>query len=448
MNTVTYESIQTQNDIEFLDSLVRSFTTIQGLIKTNNLHSGLKAFNDKYISTEYDKIDKLISERFGFKVKHVFGRQPYAVMPAKFGRPSIIDRNISRTVEELSKANAQCRGECNPDLKPEDIRTIVLKDDFHSIIKQYLRNLKDVEKSFTDGTVVIDNENAVIKGLKLTYPVYILVNPVILVRDFKLTPLECVATLLHECGHIFTHIEYSIYNIQRSVLFMENVLGYLGKGGNKVIDKEKVDHVLTMEDEELKIVNEHNKSYVSNSERLADQFSARFGLARETASAVVKIGEVSRFYASSLAMTNRITTFGIGILIYIVLGGIALDIYALYLLATTLTNYLLKVFSGSSRSKETSYDTEVERLRLLKEDLIAQIRLGGVNKRYIKDYVDQINDIELMMLDIPNESTIDRLADMLGINKKSLGVHNMAMLRGTLLNNDLYAKAIQIEKGL
>jgi hypothetical protein len=330
--------------------------------------------------------------------------------------------------------------------------------DAYSAINENLKSVKRFEKALNTDGVVVDFENAVITGMPKDVTFFLICDLYLLMSNFGLarTPRECVAILLHEIGHDFTHIAYSYRQIRHTTVLMESFLELANKKGSvddiKLMSKEKLG-VDIKGDSPVEVAVNLTRALVSNShstdvvaftdsEHLADQFAARFGLGAEIA---VALNDIHRLYYCSpfinvLAMTLLSFVYTLLISFSIAFAGmVALVVGVVSTLLLIILPTINQILFGGDDTGETTYDSFLQRVSRIRLDVVRQMRENNLPKKVIKDYLKSIDKLNVVIKqNYNNKGIFEALGDISPWNIDKYVMTRTQRLLEELSENDLH----------
>ncbi len=432
-DTLSLENIHTQVDDPIVKTIEEAFTKLKSFIEYDNVGSTITLFRRKSSKKIIDDLDKALSKRFGLNLKHLATSQTlYATMTVSPGVNTVLDKDRSETMESLKSFLRECDrdGECRSDKNPSDI--INFDTDFGTVIRNSINSVNSLSKSISTKGVTIDFENAKIDGLNSNITFFLLADFFTLLskHSLDLTPLEVTAILLHEIGHDFTHIAYSYRKIRSTTGLLESLTD-LADGKDtlkkiKLISKEKLGKDIKSND----VIEAHVelfKNYIGNSgvdnmtsftdsEFLADQFASRFGLGAELARSLNNVNKMMMVDPLAIAIIFAILAF-VYTLILSMIVTLALTIGAIVGVATiffmVILPRIMDLLLGGSDTKETTYDSSLDRLSRIRLDTIRQIKNMDLPKKITKLYLKSIDEMsDIVNENINNKSIFAAIGDL------------------------------------
>jgi len=425
-------------------------------------------FTKKQFKNLYKELDKAIEDRFGFKVKHISAIGcGYAVMTNPPNNNNVLNREFINQYPEIATALEYDDTKAENIKNPEDINDY---NDVVNIYSNWKKSIDSLEDKLNSSGVVIDLQKARITGLPKEYYIFLLSDPKVLINKGELTAIELTAVLMHEIGHIFTHLEYSYRTVENTSVLIdtmhENIVKK-GKGYKESITltykelggKEDLSKVNTVT-ATIKTLNRYNKNSLSmdegnhsytDSEQLADQFAGRFGLSNDLASGLDKVMNKTQLKIYSMEfMSKAFVTMGIlfiyGILITgTMLGGFLMISYvAIYVIAFTIAFKLTSsVFTMGHTNDEDTYDGNKRRYQRMRNELVRQLRTIDIDKKLVKTILGEIDSIDKVIGKTPDDSNslniVDKMFRMLSSTAQAgVNLKEMEQLIEDLQENDLH----------
>lgn len=430
--TLSTEMVKPQINDNFVIQCNEIFQSIIDLINTKNL-KGVRLYRNRDGKRFLKDLDSLVKKRFGFKLKHTHGEgMGYGVITQTPGDKSVLDRHLkdkSKSIKDYVKSNSGKK-----ELK--DTKEIYNANaDMVQILMHYQKSVSSLKEHLKSDSVFIDRDRAHISNLPDDFAIFMVNDLPWLVNKSKLTAKELTAILLHEIGHVFTHLEYTYQTVINTNVIIETVQEGLKKDKSpnailKMTYKElggdpselaKGD----LNSNTLKVMNLYieetfnmggdiNTHAYTDSEQLADQFSGRFGVSLELSSGLVKLEKtvvritretmlvsVVIFYLYAAAYTLIIT----GSAFMAVIGpGLAL----LYVSVISLIiGIAVSWWTAGGLTSGQIYDDYPRRLTRIRNEAVRQMRLGYISKDDIKMKLDQIDQITQHINDAKKSGSVN-----------------------------------------
>lgn len=442
---VSMEMIDEQLNDYIIKSLSNQFLDL--------INSGCKS-NDDFFSNSKTKatinnIDNFIYERFGIRVKHIKSKGiPYACYPVAPNHTNVLNREIeseSRIMEQQLRNYESTYGKIDESKVAKDAY-----EDIHIIYKRLLTNRKALTEYLKSDSIYIDLRKAKVSNLPSDYLVYILADFHMLINIHKLNEFEMIAVLLHEMGHVFTHLEYSYRVANTTQVLVDTVKDVVMKQNNstkenlRLVYERATKTKVSPEFEKMnnmtaaiyvgkgiinRTISAQDHSY-TDSEQLADQFASKFGMGGYLVTALDKLHGLDTpltFMKSLWYVTQgEVYTF---VIIGVILGcftmgaGLLFIPLALALHATMLA--WITLFRKSNASEETlsegmTYDDIKRRFVRNKNELVRQLALAKLPKELETEIVNGIKTIEKSMAKVPDahNGIIDKFFLLVSDDKK------------------------------
>lgn len=417
---VSHEMIGPQLNDSVLFQLDKLFEEL--LIKFN------KRSGKKDIFVTLDAIDRVITERFGYRFKHILspGSGAYACLPIPPEEyNAMTQRNISDFYNEIRDYNTKYRSSN----KTEEIDVMSPSDvEGSDTINRFAGSIEKAFNTMTESLgkgITIDLKNAKISGLNKNYFVYVIMDPDTLVTC-ELEPKELTAILLHEIGHTFTHIEYSYKNIINTSVLVDTlidnvrnknmspkdslILAYRTTTGDQSVDKLKNSNTIScylditrrfLDNMQL---NQQDHAY-TDSEQLADQFAGKFGRGKELATGLDKL-HTKYSWGSGLAFVFNSPCFTLCMLLIMSVCIIIPFLISLIPLILCMTVFILyyKTYPDESIAEQATYDDIKRRYERIRNEIVRTIRLTNLDKALTKQLLDNLSIVDEIIANAPERS--------------------------------------------
>lgn len=274
--------------------------------------------------------------------------------------------------------------------------------DTKALTNKLLENYKIAENLKAFENITIDVNKAYIKGIDKDVLAPMLIDFEWVHTECKITPIETVAVMMHEMGHIFTWIEYNRKMVKNTTVLLETLKEDIAKKGKTPkeayenayykITKQKINTNNETEAgiELYKVTNPYmdsgtNKYSFTDSEQQADQFAGRFGLGKELATALPRLVKgYNKDFIRGVAIQCSLT------IVAVLLAGLS----ALSIISAGISMFLIwSIYSNVFRTPtpingEQTYDDMIQRMNRLKTEMIRTIRI--YNKELCPDYVNYL----------------------------------------------------------
>lgn len=453
---VSYEMI----DPQYNDAVVVTLEKLYDELLTK-LHNQA---GKKEIFITFDKIDRVILERFGIPTKHVInpGGGSYAMMVSP---PPTVDVLANKNIRMTSDNLKEILGYKKDEAKITTVDTLAEEQDFYNMLTNLVKSLDELHNQLGKG-VIINNKNAKIIGLPKDFITTFSCDPDVWL-DLDWTARELVAVALHEIGHAFNEIAYSYKLTRDSIVltdtFIDNIrnknktpkesflLAYADafKDPNviKLKDKNTIAIGLTILHEQLKHMKaETNVGGRYNLERLADQFSSKFGLQVELISALNKIHNKSTNTAYKLFGLSALIICGLIIIAFIVTSLLPLVGFVLSLVTIAFSYISYTVLWPDSDIRDTDlYGSNYERYKALRNDMIRNLRNSNLDKQTIKQAITNIETVDYLLKDLPQprKGPLEAIKNFLDGGKQK-EMQKIDELLASLSENDLHLASAKL----
>ena len=387
-----------------------------------------KDFNLSYTKLK-DEFDALIFDRFNFHIE----LKPYhtfAVLPI-----------------------------VNQDLK--EVKPLAIVADVKKAIKQ----IKQFSKYIEDNEVIIDTKRAKFHNFNDEWSITYFYDTNTL---DTLTDKDFAAITLHEIGHVFTLIEMYGNTTKQIVSLSEAFLSIdpMKELGNKLaVSKKKQDPEKgislmlydalgsTIPKDTLAV---GRKDVDTDSEYEADDFVAKFGLAGDLTTALVKLTDAEHLGMSQLPKILLMVTI-LDNIVAIVLALLFLDIPVaiLFVLLSFVVRFIFFIFNITSVTSNRNpggdeHGDLLTRVNNLKLDIITILRTTELNNKEKKQLLNQLDSIE-DKIDIINKSIYNSILGTM-VNKilmPNINVRDeLAGQLQSLINNEFYVKQARFGVGI
>jgi len=465
-NVLSTEMIDPQIGDYVVEALNLRFSRIVNLYENLSL-TNVKFFRHREVKVLIEEIDSLISKRYGINFKHInatgFG---YAVFPAPPKQYNIINRDIVNNHEE-TKAYLNAIGK----RKSNSYKEV---DDFeqhqNEVLYNWVKSVEAIDNQFRKDGITVDLKKAAITNLPKDYIAYIGVDFDILIGKANATGPELTATLMHEIGHAFTHIEYSYRTVNNTAVIVDSLksvidetmsynkalrLSYVKLGGDaKGIDKTNAVTATLM------VVNKYmintrdfdttNTHSVSDSEQLADQFAGKFGLSSELATMLTKLHKVGEDMNNAAIMeATGIIYLNILLTSLFIAGSIsgaivisAITVGIIFALAIVIESGI-DLYTGGGVRGGITYDLDYRRTKRIRNEVVRQLRTTDLPKSVIKEQLSYLKVIDEELLaakseskEISNFAKLGRL--LFKTNRDASSVKELDELVEDIMENELY----------
>lgn len=467
LSNYSTERIQHQVNDPFIISAEKILTKVQNELKASvAVNVKLSKLIDPSIHKHIKELNALIAKRFGVNIDIIIAKphsEKFSIIP--------IYAYTDNTLAVLST---------------EFLRALAEDDNPNETISKFLNNTTVITKHLLKSEIVIDLKNAVIKKVPSDIRAMMTIDMAALIdgpyrRAFTVRGM--LATIVHEIGHVFTYLEYAntVYMVNRTLL--DASAAHINK---KPIDKYKYRIENSIPDnwdkEELKEINKSEDIAIwginivaySNaaltriidtwsehtvSERLADQFAARFGLGLDLVISLDAPKVSYRLVYGAVAIISSVftiirTVLVVSMFIYaaaaviISVGVVGLLPVVLIALGFTTIYTLLGVSNNLELDPIHSFDEH--RYQAVKRELISMLKEVKLSKSNRTALLDNIRQIDVIVTDakkISKASTasIDNFYNVLNPQARSLDARReLDILLEDMANNDLLVRYYEL----
>lgn len=478
------EMIAPQLDDPFIEDLEEQVAKIYSVVEYEKIRDNETLFRHNVVVSAVKTINMLVYERFGIRLNMLFAEGAFfACLPCPPKAYNELNRNLLSTVRTVKRDLKKYENSFPHEYDKADNKKnneLLYSNGSDSsgldaVVIKYIENIESITKVMKTDGIVVDTKKAKIHGLPDDYKVSMLAD-FRAFYVFDLSVREVVAIMMHELGHLFTHIEYSYRQVDATAVLLDTLhtnikqknknykealkIAFEYATGNKLDEKFKsldtvpaTVYAITNFDKSIVESSVHS---FTDSEQLADQFATQFGLGTELTSALSKLNRTSTdilymsiyFYRTSKAMLCIILVMGI-ILMLLGFGLVALGVAALLTIFNVLLTYVLNfLFRRSYTTFEMTYDEIKRRLHRIRNDAIRIIRTSNLEKEASEALLYQIDYIAEEMENVTNErkSIIEKV--LISFSKHFNNLHNVKTterLLEDLQENNLHVAAEKIK---
>lgn len=459
--TLSVETIDPQINDPVVGKLNTIYANIIELFEINRYTSTHQAYKDRNFIKQINLLDSVLSDRFGFKVKHLATENlDYFCMPV-----SPIHSNIMKPMAEeyYEYWKNKLTGNIKKDIKDMNSDYYDQGDVFNTIIK----NMKALTDKMNSDGVTVDNKKAYISGLPNDFVIFLGCDFYFLNYVIKVSAEQYTAIVLHEIGHAYSDIEYSYRVVQSTAVLLDSIntnlrnknkskldtiiIAYEDTFGEKPKTKKPNTINVTIETVDRLLKNYGNLGSYSNSymdsENLADLFATRFGMGFTSVTKNAKYDElISKHRPRRLGVIDLgIAMFGMAPVCFIIAGPLG-AIFWVSIVSCFLTS--LYTESRDTTTKLRTHDEDLRRSKRVRNDMVRQIRLYKLEKSVVDKMMSDIEKIDLV---ISTMSRIDKtFLDKLYIKYNTFGakiteLKETEQLIEDLMENDLYLSSIKLK---
>lgn len=437
MTTLRYRPTLSRLGLEMIDfqkdgfgkTLENFFKQIEADIKNNEYRSRKELSESGYPA----ELEELIFKRFGLKLRVVM--------------------------------DTECAGAIMP----------YYANNQHILAQHWIRDWLDDEASFnrirkdiTNKTGTIDLKKAKLAGIFSVYVHDCWLDVYGNLTNYKLSPGQIAAILLHEIGHAFTYYEYSDRMSRTNQVMLdlsEHLFSNKEKDLNYVYAEVKKLKEFTKEEAEVLTGDNRviagiklSRIYVecvgtalmndkyndTSSEQLADMFASRFGMGRELIEGLETLykyhGGAPEHSSGAGRFFMYITTF---------LGDLFLPgAFFFWLLPVSLplalaTGVMLAIFimyiSGDAK-RDMTYDDLKQRYIRIRQQYISLIKDKNLDIPTLKTHVDKLDYVDSVIAGLKPFSTIFQTISniVFSNNKEAKSDIELQQLVENLAHNDLF----------
>lgn len=433
--TLTVENIKTQKDTTIVKTLDSMYQDLIDTINNNRSIKHGKATKARAVRVIVTRIEDAITQRFGINARLVENSEtPLAVMTTPPEANNVLAGNIVDNHKRI-----------NDFLDAHDAQDKVTRDDVDARVGNWVNTLSAVSTSLdavdeamgTTG-IVMDLVNAKVLRFPADATTIILFDPVTLIRTVGLSASELTAITLHEIGHEFTHLEYASSTMSNMRILADSLVHDLNSG-KAPLESLKIAYAKTYDDgaiNDAKTVPtavvgitskyaEYGRHYAGNSygtkdsERLADQFAMRFGVAENLGTALGKFEDkLGSSFTDEVASVgaNLLITFIISALVSILSPALALGMiwvglmFAGAILGIILAGYVFfalgSIVCGTiNRGIDVKfpYDNPKRRILRMRHEMVRQLRNGAIPKSGEAAMLKSLDTLERVALTMSEE---------------------------------------------
>jgi len=476
--TLSTENIMYQKNDAVVPAIKGRMAAITNIIHASDgdiSHLGRR----KDLRSELAKLGEVCSARFGItiapRISHnvLAAAQPITpkVRAAMTGDMSAMSEAIKKLVKEQDPSSYS-------DVIDADHAVSSMLD----VLKITMSGVDALDKKLKSSDVTVDLRKARVYGVPKTAVASVLFNPVDMVRKYGLTVEEMTAVYMHEVGHIFTYLEYSHRLMMQTTDFLDSLhhdlrankspLNAIKLSYKKSSESDKIDESTGVASACVGIMSDYlnggnfgdNTYSNKDSERLADQFAARFGLGGSLVSALRKTPkdapDSGREYSETtdtvlsiaafsvimlFLLSNAIMLFGVGGGM-LAAGGVAATVsgfvtYGIYNIVSCMTN------AGIDASYR--YDSPKRRMVRIKREAIRQLRQEDITAPE-RDALLEVIDSMTGAIDHSHDSDENIIYRVAGVffsyRDQQLAMRDIDNRVLDMLNNDVYVTAAKINR--
>lgn len=495
-STLSVEMIDEQRNDWFITKLIEDLKDLKEIARRNGETKTTALLKNPEAAIIIDKMEANIEKRFGIKILIKVGDKGELAARSHFNIYDSVINNIGGSYsqywrEQLANIGA-FRNEDGTDLA-DSVRDNRISDSISRDVKlgngrwttvsaedaAMYRAVKALKEKLKTSGLIIDRKKAHITGLPKEYVSFIFIDFVTYLNRLDEIPEEVASSIMHEIGHIWTFIEYSVKHVYNTTALIDSMQDAATKGKSA---KETLyyiaDHVDIPDDEKKKIKSKSlipavlyfihcyasENTYPGNDiENLADRFCTRFGLGEYLGTSLEKeTPEMYRHYyfryGSGFSSFISVTVSVIFNLIFVLAQATPLLVLTLPFLGVYVLYLMYKKFFGSSKAPNivylkdvAQYDEFADRIKRIKFEMIRMIKSSDSydDPQYKKEMLDSINTLERIISAVPPPSK--GLIASIGkffTPKYILDRHKLEQIDKeleALMENDLYLATLKLE---
>lgn len=393
------------------------------------------------------------------------------IKPSDFYREPKVAEGFNRIIKKYTGINIVLGSDFdefaiyNPDINSNNILYDLAE-------KNYYKN-RDVMRNGGELKSLIDLKNYKISGDLSRIPIRLFVSPTLIYyEELGFSDKELAAMTLHEVGHAFTLMSASVYTYSAIVPMLgmmnrvfktntsEELTVVLKEWNNEPNTLTKLD-IKELENKSKEVIvtaivsnhvrdsrsiAKHGEYEMVNSEYLADKFATRYGAGSYVVKGLDRInalvGNRSKLSGIEFAIREALVAIlGIAKTALAYVGG------GPVLAAIAAVGYISSLyFVEFSNVSDGTYDTEVNRFKRIREDMIAMLKDKKIDRAIgdrIRLDIKKIDDI----LKTYNEykSIYGRVIDFVLPSKRRIGAQTEFYRQlESLGNNDLFVQAYDL----
>ena len=435
------ESIHSQRDIGFISSMNKAIEKMYAIMRvsmpdivatSNDSEMSFKNY-DKYkrslktsvINKNYKDISKLLSKRFGINIVVEDKRKGLNNLISSI-LPPINYKVINMALNDLDI------------LFPKKVKDPILWDNNASRSEKAMYGiLNNIKSNLDKGNIELDLKNAYIKGLEGS--TFIITVDTLRFRTLGITPEELTSVIIGEVGHIFSYLEYMTSTTNSNKILADTFLRERFTKGKDPVESFKIaleesnpdvkvdvsSPIKVMETLDAYILKTYRfgssqRSIKIDFKRLADQFTARFGLGNNIANVLEKLNNlrvirnsndivVDSWFYTFFRMTMYLTILVLSFLFFNIFGlvifltyiTVKLLSYLIVMVGDFIKKVFLAIFS-TDVDQTVNSESIIKRLTRIKSELIRQLRsekMTDASKTILVEHIENIKSIIERMKD-------------------------------------------------
>jgi hypothetical protein len=433
------EAISYQIKDEFIDRAEELMNDIYKEIPSNRYKN-----NEDFVkkSPLIKRLAALITERFGIKCSFPYELSDISIAAVVMntGNSYVFEENLTYIPKLKSVTFAERQ----------------------KIIKDVYRKNKESIINAHNKKGYIDLKNAKVGGYYSTFEQFFIFDFYSLKQDFELSPREFIAVMLHEIGHVLHGMEQNRYLEEVNLIFLDIISD---------INDNRLDRAITRYNKDLKNVKDINALVVSediskeqfnrtilqayidltkkqmidrnylntNTEALADNFAAKFGLGSEIVTALSKLHGT---YEDRKAFYEGIDYLAQGfvLLFYSYLFSVSIPVF--------LVIFFYNLYSVSEINKSYTYDDIIDRYKRIRNAMVRMVvNIEKVNLDRAKSIYKEIELIDRMIEQTPIPKDVMKMISNIVIpgSMDAMYYKDLNRMIEDGLSNDLYVQALKIK---
>jgi len=460
------EAIHSQFNDPVVDKLVEEYEMLN---RTVNFY-GIKSSESIYAKEETYKyirnIDAIITKRFGMTFKHINSvNMYYACMPISPDIDSVINAN-KRATDKLIKDNIEACSNDTSCVYQKDVSNIRSLDrDELSVMHKYLTDTEVLHEKMNTKGIVFDLKNAKIIGVPPSIVFFLMSDLAIMLR--KSTARQLVAILMHEIGHVYTHMYYVHRSYIDTTIMRETFLRSYSSTGNlvdsmkiagrKTYGKEiagnsSITVFMDLSRETVSRSSPNNILSFTDSEHLADSFSTRFGLGGELSAGLYELMSnrpIINPYVVALGTSIYMSIYVLAYTLSIALAGVAVVVMAIYFFFNDIMPVLMRLMLGNTDSSETVYDDPYNRMKRIRLELVRMVRLDQNvrGKANIDAVISMLDTIDMFLVKYRDSTVLSgAIGNLMPWNKEGYLDTREQRLIEQWSENELHVYRLKLDK--
>lgn len=479
------------NDI-IVDQLVSCFTILKEEAKTAGSYVRFK--NKNKVIDALIELENNMYKRFGihFKILNfegynaaAFTTHPNDVSAINKWTPEIhaelmqlyADSDLEKNDEKLDKIHST---DFEADEKGEPSGTTKV------IYMKLLDDINKVTEAMNSKGVTFDLKKARIDGLPSDYKAIMIMDAYNFLGKWDMSPRELAAIMLHETGHIFTHMQYSYRSVAMTSTIIEAVREASRKnlsnretiivavdkviGDKSFSNKHKDSNTVSVAIDAIPTLLDSLKLNGSNlntidSEQKADEFAAMFGLGKDLVSGLNILNkEFKSMYYKQIGMMALLAIISTILFIFsFMVGGLLAGlintfspilmlpiIMLISIIVMAVLTYLYRaLILGGGTKEENVYDESKKRMERIKFDIIRAMRtqeLPDDVKNYMAKSVSDIDRVLNMLPDDKEYSMLDKFVMYVHRpSAKRKEARDIEQLTEAIMENTLHSNSVKID---